>query len=839
MGYVVNLSNVSTSYLSAKDTFAWIEYDHPNFNTQTPYTQHIVYDGDNIKMLGYTAVPYKDFLLVPDENSSQKIFNFDIQRDKTDWHSMNGGGFLFNTTIDEDTISGYYVLITSGGLRLYRLDNVNLNSFRNSSTAGTLMQTFKFSNVYDEHHIKIVADSKYISLWDDEKLIIDNYELPAIYGNGYGPITSHDSHGCSQRSYFTFANITMQTITGEKLSDILDNYNFESQNSRYVINLSDSMIEGFDSEESINEVAQKISDKNICLIGLGNEANNAQYQNLIDLISESAMYYDFSVDTTEKNLSDFITDKEESKRVLNPDAVVATDLTVTGELPDGTVFAEQFDILHEGETISFTVPVDLDNLTSGIDAVLLKNIRLDYTDENQNARIKTLDQITLPVIGSVGKITNQVSTDKQSYYQYESVNIFDRIHNTSDIRAAKALTNTITVLDQNGTVIKKYSQSLAEIMTKSYVERTETWNIEDCPEGQYIIISSVYDGNVLVSESQTAIDVHVHELPQYELTGKLSVSNKLFKTDDTISITRSIENIGRYDIENGTITIKIIDTAYETVVYEREEELNLATSESDSSSFSVVPANDFASRRGNEYIITYEVTTEDGQIIILPGDGFMLDGLNLEMLGNNVLFSTNNDPSIKGIQMNGWLMNIYGGMHSNSNIEANCSIITVNGDCSSVSGAGFNTWQTILDNAPIESEIIELPDILSVIKPKLQSMKISIENGWTSESNSEFRIFGNNVTTNTDIYSSKSLIIDPSNFTSNTDDGIIICSEGDITIRSTDVNFKGIIYAPNGTVKIESNSFNIQGRIIAKNIVFQGTIFIGETYEGDLELFNR
>lgn len=839
MGYVVNLSNVSTSYLSAKDTFAWIEYDHPNFNTQTPYTQHIVYDGDNIKMLGYTAVPYKDFLLVPDENSSQKIFNFDIQRDKTDWHSMNGGGFLFNTTIDEDTISGYYVLITSGGLRLYCLDNVNLNSFRNSSTAGTLMQTFKFSNVYDEHHIKIVADSNYISLWDDDNLIIDNYELPAIYGNGYGPITSHASHGCSQRSYFTFANITMQTITGEKLSDILDNYNFESQNSRYVINLSDSIIEGFDSEENINEVAQKISDKNICFIGLGNESNSDQYQNLIELIPDNTLYYDFSADTTEKNLSNFITDTEESKRVLDPESVVATDLIVTGELPDGTIFTEQFDILHEGETISFTVPVDLDNLTSGIDAVLLKNIRLDYTDENQNARIKTLDQITLPVIGSVGKITNQVSTDKQSYYQYESVNIFDRIHNTSDIRAAKALTNTITVLDQNGTVIKKYSQSLAEIMTKSYVEITEIWNVEDCPEGQYTIISSVYDGNVLVSESQTAIDVLVHELPQYELTGNLSVSDKLFKTDDTISITRSIENIGRYDIENGTITIKIIDTAYETVVYEREEELNLATGESNSSSFSVVPANDFASRRGNEYLITYEVTTEDGQIIILPGDGFMLDGLNLEMLGNSVLFSTNNDSSIKGIQMNGWLMNIYGGMHSNSNIEANCSIITVNGDCSSVSGAGFNTWQTILDNAPIESEIIELPDILSVIKPKLQSMEISIENGWTSESDSEFRIFGNNVTTNTDIYSSKSLVIDPSNFTSNTDNDIIICSEGDITIRSTDVNFKGIIYAPNGTVKIESNNFNIQGRIIAKNIVFQGSIFTGETYEGDLDLFNR
>ena len=96
MGYAVNLSNVSTSFLSAKDDHEWIEYDHPNYDTQEKgpvthekYTKHIISDKTNIQMLGYTAVPYKDFLFVPDEDNSQKIFTFDIQRDQTDWHSMN------------------------------------------------------------------------------------------------------------------------------------------------------------------------------------------------------------------------------------------------------------------------------------------------------------------------------------------------------------------------------------------------------------------------------------------------------------------------------------------------------------------------------------------------------------------------------------------------------------------------------------------------------------------------------------------------------------------------------------------------------------------------------
>ena len=82
----------------------------------------------------------------------------------------------------------------------------------------------------------------------------------------------------------------------------------------------------------------------------------------------------------------------------------------------------------------------------------------------------------------------------------------------------------------------------------------------------------------------------------------------------------------------------------------------------------------------------------------------MLDGFDFTFMGNDVLFSMNDDASIKGIQMNGWLMNVYGSMHSNSNIEANCSVITVNGDCSSVAGSQFNTWQTILENDPVAWE---------------------------------------------------------------------------------------------------------------------------------------
>ena len=100
-------------------------------------------------------------------------------------------------------------------------------------------------------------------------------------------------------------------------------------------------------------------------------------------------------------------------------------------------------------------------------------------------------------------------------------------------------------------------------------------------------------------------------------------------------------------------------------------------------------------------------------------DGFMLDGFDFTFMSDDVLFSMNDDTSIKGIQLNGWLMNVYGSMHSNSNIEVNSSVITVGGDCSSVNGIQFNTWQTLIENETITSEFVDFPDVLSVIKSRL------------------------------------------------------------------------------------------------------------------------
>lgn len=80
---------------------------------------------------------------------------------------MEGGGFLFNTTIDEEknTIRGFCILVTYEGLKLVQIDCNNLSGFRDGyyeivQHAGKLLRTYPLANLYDNHHFTIIVDGK-------------------------------------------------------------------------------------------------------------------------------------------------------------------------------------------------------------------------------------------------------------------------------------------------------------------------------------------------------------------------------------------------------------------------------------------------------------------------------------------------------------------------------------------------------------------------------------------------------------------------------------------------------------------------------------------------------
>ncbi|MBR6402506.1 MAG: glycohydrolase toxin TNT-related protein [Eubacterium sp.] len=285
-GVDTRIETVSSKKYTAQDKFAWKEYAHHNLDG---YQDHIVYEGDDIRMLGYVRNPLSDFLYLDDHDTGKKIFEFDLQRDNTDWHSMEGGGFLFNTDISEEEnyIRGYCILVTSGGLRLRRIDCNRFDIFTGNTSGRasedyTCYCTCSIGNVYDNHHLKIVVDPRSISVWCDDKLVIDNFILPELEsGTGFGPITRHLNHACSQRSFFTFKNITMQSMSGSGLSDIIDGYEWRPNAEHYVLNLSDNRVPELSTDESMADLAAAVLKNDAHFVGIGNETNDMQYQSFM------------------------------------------------------------------------------------------------------------------------------------------------------------------------------------------------------------------------------------------------------------------------------------------------------------------------------------------------------------------------------------------------------------------------------------------------------------------------------------------------------------------------------------------------------------------------------
>lgn len=304
-GFSVNLDTISTSTLTAKDTFAWKPYDHYNYEDRYLPTldKHIITDDESIKMLGYSWAPLRDWLFVDDGVSARRVLSFDMVRDRTDWHSMEGGGFLFNTSIKKETVksddpaaepktvekmTGYCILLTGSGFKLIQLTDIDVDEFRNGGIngsaqgAGRVLTSVGVKDAYADYNVKIVANSRVVSVYINDEKLIDNFILPETEtGNGFGPIICHGGHGCAQQSYFTFSNIKMSTVRGSELSDILDDHEWRKSSERFVINLSPESIYDLNEDAGVGHAVKSLIENDINLVGIGTVASKDEYDSIL------------------------------------------------------------------------------------------------------------------------------------------------------------------------------------------------------------------------------------------------------------------------------------------------------------------------------------------------------------------------------------------------------------------------------------------------------------------------------------------------------------------------------------------------------------------------------
>lgn len=200
------------------------------------FNKHIFISGSAVTFYGYGVPQFKDFLFLPNSETASKGFNYDLDLTVTDWHTLEGGGFLFNAEINTDSLgeeylSGYAVLFTAPDYntsetykaKLYQLNNVDVDQLRSSTSyynylddypGVDLLSTYSVTLPGTLHSIRLETSpiGNTVSMWDGSTQLITNYELPAVYGNGVGLIASYVSHYCSSLSYLTFNNLTIEGI---------------------------------------------------------------------------------------------------------------------------------------------------------------------------------------------------------------------------------------------------------------------------------------------------------------------------------------------------------------------------------------------------------------------------------------------------------------------------------------------------------------------------------------------------------------------------------------------------------------------------------------------------
>jgi hypothetical protein len=277
---------------------SWYMGFPPEVETEDYNHVQISNNGKAMTFYGYTMPGYKDFMLTEGSPSGKKVITFDMDESKVNYHSMEGGGFLFNTRIDTDNqlLSGYAILYVSGAVNVYQLDQVDITTLHENSdfnldnTPGvSLLQSFPKGSA-QQHSIKIVATDTQLNMWDNGDQLITNFNLASVYGNEFGPIVSHISHGCEIISIFAYDNMKLFSTTEKELDQAVHEIVWEPHAPlRYLVNVNDE-----DPSDILvkPEVTQTFKDRDVQYVGVTDVTYKTIDESFIDDLGNGGLHID-------------------------------------------------------------------------------------------------------------------------------------------------------------------------------------------------------------------------------------------------------------------------------------------------------------------------------------------------------------------------------------------------------------------------------------------------------------------------------------------------------------------------------------------------------------------
>ncbi|WP_042167212.1 S-layer homology domain-containing protein [Paenibacillus gorillae] len=261
-------------------------------------------NGKTLTFYGYTSPAYKDYMLTSGTPSGKKIITFDMDESKVDYHSMEGGGFLFNTQIDSaGKLSGYAILYVQGSIKVYNINGVDATALHNetgrtlSSIAG-VTQVASYSKGASTHHtIKINVTESKLNMWDNGEQLIKDLTLPAVYGNEFGPIVSYTSHSCEIISIFAFDNMRLFSTSSKTLDKAVEEIVWDTNAPlRYVVNVDDDPQTTLDGGPKQSNLKDTFNNNGAQYVGVTASVYSDTSQSFIDELVNGGMHVDSGQD---------------------------------------------------------------------------------------------------------------------------------------------------------------------------------------------------------------------------------------------------------------------------------------------------------------------------------------------------------------------------------------------------------------------------------------------------------------------------------------------------------------------------------------------------------------
>ncbi|HPK16605.1 MAG TPA: SpaA isopeptide-forming pilin-related protein [Clostridia bacterium] len=192
--------------------------------TQYGKAGHATASGDTVSFAGHPTDPFTTLLFRPAQDGDYRTFTFHLTEGNSDWHTLEGSGFVFNAVTDGTTLNGYAVLFGQSNVGYYKLTNVSMAALASTQFTGlsgvTLIQQ-EAKPAYSSGttwYLKLQVSPGSLSFYkysdtgfsSGQTAIFSNVAIDDSVGSGYGPFGSFISHNCSVISTSSFEYFTLK-----------------------------------------------------------------------------------------------------------------------------------------------------------------------------------------------------------------------------------------------------------------------------------------------------------------------------------------------------------------------------------------------------------------------------------------------------------------------------------------------------------------------------------------------------------------------------------------------------------------------------------------------------